>query len=431
MSEPGEPSSEGMAQSSDDWARIRENFVFRSGMTYLNNGTEGSMPTFVRTRMMEQMERWASSPTHSFIDDPLLDKDQEQNRDLAGRFIDAPMEDVVLTNNTSMGLGTVWNGLSLGKGDVVFTTNLDHAASYGPLMVLQKRRGVEVRKVVIPSPTQSPRQIIERFDAAFKEVKKDRGKGALKAVGFSHVTWKSGLRMPVRALTDWAREHGAVTVVDGAHAPGMIDLDMQALKPDFYACAGHKWVNGPPGTGLLYVRDALKNPHQLYPVLLEAVDEQELAWPVTKLIQRRGNNNAPAFNGLTEVMRFVMAIGMHRVEARVMDLSRMVAEKTVSRWGPGALFGPPVDAEEIRSGINVIVPSSDPKKRFDADSMEAIVARLRGDYGIWVRTVPTPATDPEHPERMATVIRVSTSLFNSEAQIDRLFEALDKIVPTT
>jgi selenocysteine lyase/cysteine desulfurase len=421
----------GKITAADDWAEVRKHFMFQPGLTYLNNGTEGSMPAFIQSRMVELMQRWASSPTYAFLGEPFLERKQEKNRGVAGAFVGASAQDVALTNNTTMGLGTVWNGLDLGKGDVVMTTTHDHGATLGPLMALHARRGVEVYKVALPTPTGSAEEILGLFEQKCAEIEKEKGPGALKAVGFSHINYTTGLRMPVKALSAWARGHEVASVVDGAHGPGTLALDMADLGCDFYAGAGHKWLNGPPGTGILYIRDSVENPYGVYPVLFEAADEETFNEPVIELIQRRGCNNGPSLTALTDMMRFLMDLGTDRVQARVLELSRLVALRTLALWGAEALYSPVPEAEDIRSGINVIVPGKDPEKRFDGDYMEAVVNRLREEYNIWVRTIQVPNTAPGDPEKVATLIRVSTNIFNTELQVDKLFWALQKIGSST
>ena len=136
-----------------------------------------------------------------------------------------------------------------------------------------------------------------------------------------------------------ARRDGLVALVDGAESMGVIDLNFDRMGCDFYACPGHKWLNGPPGTGIFYICDAARNPFKLWPTLSE--DSLGASQdPISTQLQLRGCNNTPSYAAMVMAMDFETAIGKAAIERRLVDLSSLVKSNVVFNWGEGALFTP-------------------------------------------------------------------------------------------
>lgn len=412
---PGFP-TDLVAAGKVDWRAVRRQFLLPADMVYLNSGSEGSMPGFVQAGLNRYSAQWAANPSYSFFDDPVLGEDQTVNRAALARFTGTAAENICITNNTTMGLAMVVNGLDFKRGDQILTTNQEHYSLLSPLNVLTQRFGVEVVQVPIPTPPPSPEAIVAAFENAISTNPKVRG------LFFSHVTWTTGLRLPVAELCALARRQGAVTLVDGAQSMGVVDLDFNQLGCDFYACPGHKWLNGPPGTGILYIRDAARNPFNLWPTISE--ESLEPQNPISTQLQVRGCNNTPSYAAMVMAMEFEAAIGKRAIEQRLVELSAAVKLNVVSRWGTGALFTP--SDPRMSSGITAFVPSTDPNKRHDQNFINTVVTALQKQFGIWGRsTLFVNSADPSGQTNYA--IRISTNIFNDERQIVRLFDALSQI----
>ena len=118
-------------------------------------------------------------------------------------------------------------------------------------------------KVPVQVPLKDGSSVIDAFRARITE--------RTKVIAVSHITWGTGAQLPVQKLCTFAKENRIVTVIDAAHALGALSLDVTNQGCDFYASSGHKWLNGPPGTGVLYIRDAGTNPSKLVPILSENI----------------------------------------------------------------------------------------------------------------------------------------------------------------
>jgi L-cysteine/cystine lyase len=163
-------------------------------------------------------------------------------RKAAGRLVGAPADEVALTGNTTLGVGTVVAGIDWRPGDEIVTTELEHPGVAAPLAVAGRRFGLRLR--VIPSAEAGGD--LERAVGA-------RAGPRTRLVALSHVSWSSGALLDVAGAARAARAAGALTLVDGAQAVGVLPVDARALGADAYAFPAHKWLLGPEGLGALWV----------------------------------------------------------------------------------------------------------------------------------------------------------------------------------
>ena len=142
-------------------------------------------------------------------------------------------------------MNMVAEGLRLSPGDHVIITDQEHHGGELCWRWLERRAGVKIDMVSIPPGEADPNAIVGRFRKAITP--------ATKVISFSHILYSTGLRMPAAEICALARELGCLAVIDGAQAVGATPVDVKVLGCHFYATTGHKWLNGPKGTGLLYV----------------------------------------------------------------------------------------------------------------------------------------------------------------------------------
>jgi len=406
-----------IAADSVDWQEVRNHFVLRNDMIYMNSGTEGTMPRRVLERYSSYNWDWAKSPSYYFFDSRRLGvRDyQRANREAIGRFIGADWADICLTNNTTMGLAMALLGLPLEPGDEILTSDQEHWSLLSPLTLLEKR-GINIVYVPIELPLKNGHSVIDAFRTKIR--------ARTKVIAISHIAWSTGARLPIRRLCKLADKEGIITVIDGAHALGALSLDLSALQCDFYAASGHKWLNGPPGTGVLYIRDAAANPRRLVTILAENIPKIEEQSICTQL-QVRGCNNTPGFAGMTDSAAFADDIGRDVIEHRILDLSGHVKQRVLEVWGAAALFSPDPASLNLCSGITSFVPSSDPAAACNRNFIDMVVNRLWSECRIYVRWVPIPKSVQSGDLRFG--IRVSTNIFNTKCEIDRLIAETRKI----
>jgi len=388
------------------WSFVRLQFVLRPGLIYMNTGTEGSMPRCVLSRMGKYAKEFAENPWDAVIENDCLKYMMSENRTKVAEFLGANLEEIVLTTNTTEGMSFTANGLDLQEGDEVLTTLHEHSGGLVCWKLLRERRNVTVTQVELPTPAENKDEIIAAFEDAITP--------QTKVMSFCHINYTTGLRMPVKELCQLAQDHDIISVVDGAHAIGMLNFSLHELGCDFYACSPHKWLNAPPGTGVLYMREDVQD--LLWPTVTEASASRN----GPDVFQIRGQQCTPAFACLNDVMDFQNDIGKDKIEDRILALSTYLKGEIIENWGAEKLFSPTV--EELSSGLVSFNPFDDP---FDKEKVK-IYRILRDEYDIVIRSV--NFQDKHSDAQKKRVLRVSTHIFNNYSEIDKLISAIKTII---
>jgi isopenicillin-N epimerase len=170
----------------------------------------------------------------------------ERSRSVVARFVGARPKDLVFVTNATTGVNAVLRSLRLRPGDEVLTTNHDYNACHNVLVEWVQRAGGKLKIAQVPFPLGGPDQIIEAVMAAVTR--------RTRLVLLDHVTSATALVWPVAHLVKALEERGVDTLIDGAHAPGMVPLNLTKLSPAYYTANLHKWVCAPKGTAFLWVR---------------------------------------------------------------------------------------------------------------------------------------------------------------------------------
>lgn len=213
-------------------------------MTFLNHGSFGACPKqvlAVQQRLRSQLEQ---EPLRFFGREwePLLDDARSK---LAG-FVGADVQDLVFVPNATTGVNSVLRSLTFSPEDEILTTNHEYNACRNALDFVASRTGARVVVAKIPFPIDSPQQVV----AAVIEQVSPKTRLAL----LDHVTSQTGLIFPIQELVKELQQRGVDTLVDGAHAPGMIPLNLEEIGATYYTGNCHKWLCAPKGAAFLYVR---------------------------------------------------------------------------------------------------------------------------------------------------------------------------------
>ncbi|BDM63566.1 hypothetical protein NFHSH190041_10180 [Shewanella sp. NFH-SH190041] len=212
-------------------------------------------------------------------------------------------------------------------------------------------------------------------------------------------------------------------MIDGAHTPGMLNLDFHDLDCDFYAGSGHKWQCGPGATGILYVRDNAERLKQFWydrPNPLWLVNSSYPGNVLHDRLQYVGQDNYPAKQALVECCEMWDAIGRDRIEARILDLSALCKDELAKRLPHASFYAPNI--RSLSCGLSTVNPFDD---KHDIELLTLFRDRLREEYGFIVRTTSFYLTDTDWDKTHA--IRISTHLFHSEREVRSLVKAMARL----
>lgn len=233
-----------MSPTTLDLSSVRHLWTLDPAVDFLNHGSFGACPAAVLEKQAELRARLERQPLRFLVRElePLLDA----ARAALGTLLGADPDDLALLPNASTAVSTVVRSLTFAPGDELLTTNHAYNACRQSLEYVAARCGAKVVVADVPFPIQSPEQVT----AAVLAAATPRTRLAL----LDHVTSQTALVFPIKALVDALAARGIDTLVDGAHAPGMVEVDLRTLGAAYYAGNCHKWLCTPKGAAFLQVR---------------------------------------------------------------------------------------------------------------------------------------------------------------------------------
>ena len=384
---------------------------FDPEITFLTHGTFGACPRPVLEYQAELVRLMEANPIRFF------DRELEERLDTARRavaaFLNADPEGMVVVPNATSGVATVLASLRLRPGDELLTNDHEYNATLNQLDAAADRARARVVRVRIPLPIRHPEEVVEAHLAAVTP----RTRIAL----ISHVTSPSGLVFPIETLVRELDRLGVDTVVDAAHAPGMVPLDLDALNAAYWTGNGHKWLCGPKTACVLVVREDRRE--GVLPLVTShgRNDPRTDRPPLWKEFDWQGTLNPTAFLSLPEAFRVIGGLRpggwpAHMTANRELALSarRLLHE---------ALGMEPIAPESmIGSMASIALPAP-----LSNDEAAALTTSLATEDHIEVPAVPFPvrAARPT-PDAACTngFIRISAQRYNEPSDYERLAEAL-------
>jgi isopenicillin-N epimerase len=334
----------------------------------------------------------------------------------AADYLGAKRDSIALTDSTTMGLGLVYNGLPLGPGDEILTTQHDYYATHESLRLATERTGAHVREIALYETLASitTEQILSRIAAGITP--------ATRAVALTWVHSGTGLKIPaaeIGALIQQANStrpanRQILFCLDGVHGFGVEDVDAASLNCDFFMAGAHKWIFGPRGTGIIWGSDrGLRNVDATIPSFLD--DGTWQAWitggepPGHTTGRRLSPGGFKAFEhqwAMRQAFEFQQGVGKRRVQERTHALASQLKEG-LAAIPKVAVITP--QSQELSAGIVC----------FDVDGLspEATVKRL-AERSV-IATV-TPYATPH--------ARLTPSIINTPSEVDAVLAAVREIV---
>ncbi len=380
---------------------MKSQFLLDSSITFLNHGSFGACPKPVFKAYQDFQLELEADPV-LFIQKKLPVYLKQAKAPLAA-FIGCEKEDFFFTPNPTFAVNTIMRSLQLQSGDEILTTNHEYGAMDRTWNFYCKKTGVKYIRQPITLPIISKEQILEEFWKGYTP--------NTKVVFLNHISSATALIFPVKEICDRAKALGLITIIDGAHVPGHIDLNISELNPDFYTGTLHKWMLAPKGSSFLYVKKEYQN----------TIDPLIVSWGYESVMpgdsqfldyhEYQGTNDHSAYLCTPQVIDF---LSKNNWNAQSKACKKIVLDN-YQRFCNLLNTQPicPVTEEFLGQMASIPVKTSQPL---------ALKELLYNTYKIQI---------PVMPLNNAVYIRYSINAYNTQEDLDLLYNALQDIIRTT
>jgi isopenicillin-N epimerase len=378
--------------------------LLKQDVVYLDHGAFGGCPKDTMDRHNEIRNKIESDP-HDFYERHYTSTLQRSKEALAS-FLHADVRGLVLLPGATHALNVVIKSQMFNPGDEILTTNQAYSSCYSVMDHVAERDGVKLVIAELPFPATSPQQVLESILACVTE----RTRFAV----IDHIPSRTAMILPIKEIVAELESRGIITLVDGAHAPGMIELDVGNINAAYYVGNCHKWMCAPRGIGFLHVReDYCETAKPLVVARSAHAAEATVHSTLEHTFDWLGTNDASAYLSLPAAIEFLSSVvpGGHRgLIQRNHDLAIEARNLVCSRLG----IAPPLPDDMVGSMISIPLP----------DSIEPpTIGHLPLQLLLWEKyriEIPIYAW-PAHPKR---VLRFSVQAHNSLEQYAWLAEIL-------
>lgn len=374
------------------WATLRRQFLIPADVVNLNVGTVGSSPRPVLKAIFDGYEQTEQMTQAKSEDYPIWGYDRwDEYRHPFADFMGARVDQLALLRNCTEANSYIANGFDMKAGDEVLISDEEHGSGEMPWMLRSRRYGIVVRKFAMPKPPKDAAEILNRISDAITP--------RTRIIFVSHVSTTTGVVLPIREIAALARAKGIVTAVDGAHVPGMMAVDLNALGCDLYTGSMHKWLFAPKGTGFLYLRDEAIMDRVWSTIVTGGYDNPDRK---ADRYMQIGSSCIPTLMGLNAAVALAGQIGMDRIEQRGRMLADYIHAQMLER---GAQSWTSPDPALRCAIVTVNVPP---------------VSRMELQNWLWTNhKVRVRGGEPSK-------LRLATPYFLSKADIDRFLTLFDR-----
>jgi isopenicillin-N epimerase len=378
---------------------LRDLFLLRSDVVFLNHGSFGACPRPV----FEAYQAWQSELERQPVE--FLGRRfaglMREAREALGVFVGADADDLVYVTNATTGLNLVARSLPLEPGDEVLATDHEYGALDRAWCFICTRRGARYLRQPVPLPALSEGQIIEAIWSGVTE--------RTRALFISHISSPTALIFPIVELVRRAREAGIISVVDGAHAPGQVPLNLEALGADFYAGNCHKWMMAPKGSAFLYARREMQP--LLEPLVVSWGWQSETPGPSRFIDEQeyQGTRDIAAYLSVPAAIQFMREHDWPRVQQACHELVRYARQEISDLTG---LAPTTPDTPDWFAQMGACpLPACDG---------ELLQRRLYDEFAV---EIPITTWNGQR------FVRISVQGYNTQTDVQTLVEALDRLLP--
>lgn len=380
---------------------MKSQFLLDPTITFLNHGSFGACPKPIFEEYQRFQRELETEPVYFLI------KKQKEYLQLAknslAKFVGCSPNDFFFTSNPTIAINTIMRSLNLKLGDEILTTNHEYGAMDRTWNYYCKKSGAKYIRQNISIPIVSKQQIIEEFWKGYTP--------KTKIIFLNQISSSTALIFPVKEICEKARELGLITIIDGAHVPGHIDLNITDLNPDFYTGTLHKWMLAPKGSSFLYVKKSFQ----------EMLDPLIVGWGYESLTpgesqfldyqEFQGTRDISAFLCTPKVIAF---LHQNDWKSKTVESKKIVLDN-YQRFCDLLNSQPicPISDEFLGQMASIPIKTFHPVELkellFEKYKIEIPIMPLNGNY----------------------YIRYSINAYNSQKDLDVLYAALENIIATT
>ena len=376
-------------------------FLLDPTITFLNHGSFGACPQPIFDEY-QRFQRELELDSVHFIQKKLPVYLKQAKAPLA-EFIGCNPKDFFFVPNPTVAINTVMRSLQLQPGDEILATNHEYGAMDRTWHFYCKKTGAKYVRQPITLPVVSKEQMIAEFWKGYTR--------KTKVKYLNHISSSTALIFPVKEICDKAQELGLITIVDGAHVPGHIDLDLADLNPDFYTGTLHKWMLAPKGSSFLYVKKEFQ----------DDIDPLVVSWGYESLApsesrfldyhEYQGTNDHSAFLCTPTVINFLKENDWKAKS----EACKQIVFDNYQRFCDLLQTQPiaPITAEFLGQMASIPVKTSKPAELKDL---------LYDQYKIQI---------PVMPLNDKVYLRYSINAYNTQEDLEVLYRALEDILKTT
>lgn len=367
---------------------------------FLNHGSFGALPRRVAA---------AQDRARAWIEAHPIERLGRRCRELlrparerVAAFVGADPEELAFVTNATEGANAVLRSIAFAPGDRILATNHVYNAVRQTARLAARRAGASYEEIPIPLPLEHPERVTERIV--------DHLDARVRLLVLDHLTSPTAVRLPIERIVAEAEARGVRTLVDGAHAPGMIPLDIQSMRCSYYVANLHKWVCAPKGAAFLVARRAVQG--DLHPAVVSHFLDQGF----TNEFDWQGTRDITPWICVPDALDFMDDASLGLGWARVMEhnhrLAVWVQEHLHRRWGVSPLARP----EELGAMVSVPLPTALQPAEGNAEALEFLQQELYDRHAIEAPLVDWNGT---------RLVRPCCQVYNRAEQYERLGVAVE------
>jgi len=375
---------------------MKDLYLLNPEITFLNHGSFGACPKPV----FEEYQRWQHKLEQQpveFMARDIYDYLKEA-RDSLGRFVGCSGDDLVYVTNPTTAVNTIIRSLDFGPGDEILTTDQEYGALIRAWNQYADKRGFKLVEHVTQFPMTTHEDFVNKFWSDVNE--------KTKVIFISQITSATGVILPAEEICRRAKAEGIMTIIDGAHVPAHIPLNISEMDPDVYVGACHKWLSAPKGSSFMYVKNSLQE--NVNPLIISWGSEVDPSpSPFIYENQYQGTWDPSAFLTVPSAIQFQIDNDWESVKKRCRNLTQETRDRVY---------------DIIKT--EPICPNNDEW----LGQMSSIIINIENGLEFkWMLLDKYKIEMPIYQWKDKILFRISFNAYNDEKDADRLIEVLEEM----